>query len=135
MNDLFIIATREAYRFPSSYMNVTLEQLWSLPLDKPGKVSLNDVATTIYHETQAVVQVSFVETNSNDAKLQHLNNMLEIVKYIIGVKQAEAKAKLDKAAAKKEKEFLMEVLERKQKGKAEEMTEAEIQERIKHLSQ
>jgi hypothetical protein len=121
--NLFELATRNAYRFESTKGLLTVEDLWQLPLSSRG-ASLDDVAKTVYAQIKAAEEVSFVakQTTANTT----LNNKLEIVKHIIGVKMAEAEAAKIKADKAAERAKLTEILARKQEQSLENSTEEEL---------
>lgn len=124
---LFVRASREAFRFPSPQGDLTVEQLWSLPLQTTinNKASLDNVARRVYDDLQGVTEKSFVNTGTNPAK-SALEAKLEIVKFLIATRQAEAEAKVNALQKAEKRQKLMQVLARKQEGKLEEMSEAEI---------
>ena len=121
--NLFELATRNAYRFESTKGLLTVEDLWQLPLSSRG-ASLDDVAKTVYTQIKTAEEVSFVakQTTANTT----LNNKLEIVKHIIGVKMAEAEAAKIKADKAAERAKLTEILARKQEQSLENSTEEEL---------
>ena len=97
ISDFFVAASREAFRFPSVRGQLTIEDLWNLPLTARSSFSLNDVAIAINTELKTLEEESFVESTS-DPRRPELKRKLEIVKFIIKTKQAEA------AQNKKDKE-------------------------------
>jgi hypothetical protein len=121
--NLFELATRNAYRFESTKGLLTVEDLWQLPLSSRG-ASLDDVAKTVYAQIKAAEEVSFVakQTTANTT----LNNKLEIVKHIIGVKMAEAEAAKIKADKAAERAKLLDILARKQEQSLENASEEEL---------
>lgn len=131
--NLFELATRNAYRFESVKGNLSVEDLWQLPLTTRGNgTSLDDVAKSIYSQLKASEEVSFVakQTTANTV----LQNKLEIAKYVISVKLAEAetaKVKADKAA---ERSKLLDIIARKQEQSLEQSTIDELQAKLAALS-
>ena len=94
MNDLFIQATREGFRYPSSRGELTTEQLWQLPLlGKGGNTGfdLDSVARALHSTVREHTEASFVDTRPNP-RLREAETKLEVVKYIISVKQEERRA-------------------------------------------
>lgn len=94
MNDLFIQASRKAFRYPSNRGELTTEQLWSLPLlGKNGNqgFDLDSVARALYNTVKDLSEGSFVETRANPRQAE-AETKLEVVKFVIATKQAEAKA-------------------------------------------
>jgi hypothetical protein len=132
MEQLFIKASREKLRFPSSKGQLTVEQLWDLPLtSKTGKVNLDELAVAAFNDNEATPTVSFVETTVR--KNTAAETRLEILKYIIAAKQAENSLKLEAAAKAAEKAELLELLATKQKEGRLALSEAEIKARIASL--
>lgn len=87
--NLFEIATRKAYRFPSLKGELTVEQVWELPLTSRNGWDLDTVARGINTELKALGEESFVSKGANP-KRAVLQNKLDILKYVIEVKQNEA---------------------------------------------
>jgi hypothetical protein len=118
MDSLFEKAAREKLRFPSSIGELSVEQIWDLPLtSKSDRPSLDVIARAAYAELKMVDEVSFVDTNP-DPRKETLTLQLEIVKHVIAAKMdernvakraadtAERKRKLLSALASKEDQEL-----------------------------
>lgn len=90
--NIFEYATRNKLRFQSSQGLLTVEQLWELPLTtrSNNKTSLDLVARAIYNQVKEQGEISFVDPKSTADKSLEIS--LEIVKYIISVRQSEAQA-------------------------------------------
>jgi hypothetical protein len=131
-NNMFEYATRNKLRFASPRGELSVEQLWDMPLRSKDDFNLDGVARSANRALKAAVEESFVETQKTAAQAR-LENTLEVVKYIIGVKLAE-EAEAKKAADNRtEKEKLLKILAEKQDGKLSELSEKEIQKRIAAL--
>lgn len=130
---MFEKATRQKYRFDSLKGQLTVEQLWDLPLQAKNGFDLDTVAKVVNQELKGVTEDSFIETRSNPRKGE-LEDKLEVVKHIIGVKQAENAAKLDEANRKAERERLQQILATKQAQQLEGLSVEEIQKRLDALS-
>lgn len=130
--NLFELATRNAYRFESSKGNLSVEDLWQLPLTSRGNnTSLDDVAKNIYSQLKASEEISFVvKQPTANATLQ---NKLDIVKHIIQVKMAEAEAAKVKADKAAEKAKLLDILARKQEQSLEQASEEELLAKLAEL--
>lgn len=128
---LFMQASREAFRYNSPNGLLTTEQLWSLPLTsaRAHQASLDDVARTVFDELQGITERSFVNTKPNPKKPE-LEAKLEIVKYIISVKQAENSAKVQKATAAAEAQRLESILETKKASDLQNLPTEEIERRL-----
>jgi hypothetical protein len=111
--DLFLIASRNKYRFPSEKGYLTVEQLWDLPLSSRSKFDLNNVAIAVNNELKSIAEESFVEASSNPRKGE-LERQLELVKFIISTKQEENQKATDRAAKAALKAKIQEAIEVKQ---------------------
>lgn len=120
--NLFEIATREKYRFPYKGQ-IGVEYLWDLPVTeldgifKALKVQekKSDEEGLLSHKTSADTE---------------LDNKIEIVRYIFGVKMAE-KAKREEAVKRKaEKEKLLEILSEKEDNALKNLSIDELRARI-----
>lgn len=120
--NLFETATREKYRFPYKGQ-IGVEYLWDLPVTeldgifKALKVQekKTDEEGLLSHKTSADTE---------------LDNKIEIVRYIFGVKMAE-KAKREEAVKRKaEKEKLLEILSEKEDNALKSLSIDELRARI-----
>lgn len=125
-NELFILASRKKYRFPCVLGNLTTEQLWELPLtsERAGVATLDNVAKSINAEAKNAKEESFVTVKSSAAT--ELENKLEIVKHIIGVKLAELETAKQKRIREDQRALAKEILANKQIEKMQGMTEEEL---------
>lgn len=112
-SNLFITASRKKFRFASERGDLTVENLWDLPLTSKNGFNLNAVAIGVNAELKGLAEESFVETSTNPRR-KDLENMLEIVKYVIAVKQDEAKAATERVAKQELKRKLQEAIEAKE---------------------
>lgn len=106
--NLFIRASREKFRFPSSVGELTTEQLWDLPLTSERKANLNDVAKSINAGLKSVEE-SFVGP-STDPQRQVLEAKLEIVKAIIATRQEESRVATERAAKAARRQQILDAL-------------------------
>ncbi len=89
MSELFVIATRRNFMFASCRGNLTVQQLWTLPLtSNTGKANLNDIAVTLSDEIDKLGAKSFVAQATNTGRIE-LEQKLELVKFIIATIQSE----------------------------------------------
>ena len=112
-SNLFITSSRKKFRFASERGDLTVENLWDLPLTSKNGFNLNAVAIGVNAELKSLAEESFVETSTNPRR-KDLENMLEIVKYVIAVKQDEAKAATERVAKQELKRKLREAIEAKE---------------------
>lgn len=113
MTDLFVIASRKKFRFASERGDLTVEQLWDLPLTSKNGFNLNTIAIAINSELKGLAEESFVETSSNPRR-RELEQMLEIAKFIIATKQDETKAASERLARQAMRNKLQEAIEAKE---------------------
>ena len=131
--NIFEQATRRAVRFESAKGDLSVEQLWDLPLQSRNQFDLDTVAKTVNRQLNAVTEESFVSVRENPAK-ETLSLKLELVKHIISVKLQEAEEARNRANKASEKEKLLRLLDEKQNEALRALTPEEIQERLKALA-
>lgn len=130
--NIFEYATRNKLRFASLRGELSVEQLWDVPLRSRDDFNLNVVAKTANKALKDISEESFVETKKTPEHTRR-EMALEIVKYVIEVKVEEERTAEKRATNKKEKEKLLDILAEKQAGKLSELTEKELQKRIAAL--
>jgi hypothetical protein len=131
--NIFEQATRRAIRFESAKGDLSVEQLWDLPLQSRNQFDLDTVAKTVNRQLNDVTEESFVSVRENPAK-ETLSLKLELVKHIISVKLQEAEEARNRANKASEKEKLLRLLDEKQNEALRALTPEEIQERLKALT-
>jgi len=132
MQNIFEYATRNKLRFASIRGELSVEQLWDVPLRGRDDFNLNAIAKAANKAFKDVLEENFVETTKTPEHARR-EATLETVKYIIEVKLAEEEAAKSRAAKKQEKEKLLAILAEKQAGKLSELSEKELQRRIAAL--
>lgn len=130
--NLFEIAARKKYRFPSVKGTVTVEQLFDMTLTAANGFCLDQVAKDINASLKSVSEESFVAVTSNPLK-GVLEDQLEIVKHVIAVKQAENAARVDAANRAEQREKLRQILRDKQDKSLEDLSEDELNKRLDAL--
>lgn len=125
MSKIFEIASRKAYRFPSVKGDITVEQLWQLPLTSTTGFALNNVAIDVNKQLKTFAEESFVNVKNTPGKVD-TETKLEIVKHIIGVKEAEAAERLQEANNKVREEQLKEALEQHDKDALKNMSREQL---------
>ena len=131
--NIFEQATRRAIRFESVKGDLSVEQLWDLPLQSRNQFDLDTIAKTVNRQLNDVTEESFVSVRENPAK-ETLSLKLELVKHIISVKLQEAEEARNRANKASEKEKLLRLLDEKQNEALRALTPEEIQERLKALA-
>ena len=110
---IFVTASRKKFRFASERGELTTENLWDLPLTSRNEFNLNSVAIAVHNELKSLSEESFVEVSTNPRR-KNLEDMLEIVKYVISVKQGEAKAATEQVAKQALRRKLQDAIEAKE---------------------
>jgi ribosomal protein L11 len=131
--NMFERATRSKYTFATSVGLISVTDLWDLPLTSQRGANLNDVAKEINRVLKSQDEDDFVSMSINAKKTQN-EFKLELVKYIISVKQAENSASLEKKTNAMRKEKLLALLAKKNDDALESKTIEEIQREIEALA-
>jgi len=110
---MFEKATRQKLRFDSPKGQLTVEDLWDLPLTSgTGKANLDDVAKELFKQLKDGDDVSFVTpAQKSDATVQL---KFDIVKHVIDVKVAERDVAATAAANKEKKQRILGIIAQKQ---------------------
>lgn len=132
MQNIFENATRNKLRFASIRGELSVEQLWDVPLRSRDGFNLDNVARSANKALKEISEENFVETTKTPEHTRR-ETALETVKYVIEVKLAEEETAKTRAARKQEKEKLLAILAEKQDGKLSELSERELQKRIAAL--
>jgi hypothetical protein len=133
--NIFEQATKLRLRFKTTVGNISVEDLWSLPLLAPkgqsNAVNLNDIAKDISKRLRDAVE-EFVPTSGSIAgDMDTLK--LDVVTHIINSKLTDQK-RADKALQKKtRKQKILEVLDRKAEANLESKTKKELLAELKKL--
>lgn len=120
--NIFEKAARMKLRFESPKGDLTVEDLYDLPLTKSNGANLNDVAKTVNRALKSAEEEDFVHKVT--MKTEYLQMKLDIVKHVIATKIAENEEARLASVKKVQKERILEILDQKQneslKGKSEE---------------
>lgn len=125
-NNLFITAARKKYRFASHKGYLSVEDLFDSTLD-----SLDIIAQSLDQIIQKAGAKSFVKKRTPSSVEE--SEKLEIVKFVIETKIAEADERKTRADKASQKAFLGELLNKKKLEKLEGLTAEEIEAQIKAL--
>jgi hypothetical protein len=131
----FVQASRQKLRFQTTKGILSVEQLWDLPLTSTtGAVNLDSIAVEVFSKLENAPVTSFVRTAPVLTKDQQDDALrLEILKYIIAVKQEENALKLQQSAKAEEKRKLLELLAKKQEASMDNLSEEEVRKRLAEL--
>ena len=114
--NLFLLASRKKFRFPSEKGELTVEQLWDIPLTSRSGFSVNNIAIEVNRELRSLEEESFVETSRNPRR-DTLKAMLELLKIVISVRQEEAQKASAAAERATKRQKIMEAIEAKEREK------------------
>lgn len=137
IENIFEYAARNKIRFQSSRGELTVEQLWDVPLRAAGNYpdfSLNTVAKLANDQVKVLNEENFVDTKRT-SKHVRAEIALVLVKHVIDTKLEEENKAKKRADAKEEEKLLLQALANKQGEKFDSMTEAQIQKRLKALKE
>lgn len=124
--NLFEIATRNRYRF--NYKGVmTVEDLWSLRVE-----DLDAVFKMLNRQKKTADEDSLLATKS--AEDQDLANKIDIVRYIVSVKLAEAAERVSAAEKKAQRDKIMEIVAKKKDKALEDMGIEDLMKKLEELN-
>lgn len=116
--NIFEVATRNGFRFQFKGM-ISVEDLWSLNVR-----DLDLVFKTLNSQLKQVKEESLLEVKTQQD--QELDTKIEIVKYIVKVKQEEENVRLQVKEQKEKKQKIMEILSTKQDESLQNMSVDEL---------
>lgn len=124
---MFEKAARLKLRFASPLGNLSVEDLWDLPLTsaRANQANLNNIAKDVSRQLKTEGEEDFVNPKSGADEILQLK--MDIVKHVIQVKQAENEAARAAADRKEKKVRLLELIERKQDQQLEVKSLEELQ--------
>lgn len=124
--NLFEIATRNRYRF--NYKGVmTVEDLWSLRVE-----DLDAIFKMLNRQKKTADEDSLLATKS--AADTELANKIELVKYIVSVKLAEAAERVSAAEKKAQRDKIMEIVAKKKDKALEDMGIEDLMKKLEELN-
>jgi hypothetical protein len=124
--NLFEIATRNRYRF--TYKGVmTVEDLWDLSVE-----ALDAIFKTLNRQKKTADEDSLLTTKS--AADTELANKIELVKYIVSIKLAEADERVNAAEKKAQRDKILAIMAKKQDAALEGMDMKQLEAELAKLS-
>jgi len=110
---MFDKAFRQKLRFESLMGQLSVEDLWDLPLTaRSGKANLDDIAKDLHHQLKNEDDISFViQSKKSDETIQL---KFDIVKHIIDVRLAEQSAAETLRSNKEKKQQLLAIIAQKE---------------------
>lgn len=128
---MFEKATRQKLRFNTQRGELSVEQLWDLPLQSASGVDLDTLARGVNKELKDSNEESFVTAPTPASEKLFLK--LAVIKHIIFVKLQEATVKQEEARRKSEIDKLTQILERKKDQDLENLSIEELETRLSKL--
>ena len=129
---MFEKATRLKVRFATDKGNITIEDLWDLPLTSKTSTSLDSVAKSLNKSIKEEEEESFV------VKKTAMNNIttlkFSIVKHVIAARLAEIEAKENDAIVKAKKEKIIGILAAKEDHLLETKSVAKLKEMLAEIA-
>lgn len=123
--NLFEVATRNNYQFPFRGM-INVIDLWDLSL-----TNLDSVFKTLNAESKKSQEESLLVTKTKED--EEISNKIGIVKYIVGVKLAEKKAREDAKKNAEKRQRLLEIKAKRQDAALENMSDEELNKALAEL--
>lgn len=124
--NLFEIATRNRYRF--NYKGVmSVEDLWNLRVE-----DLDAIFKMLNRQKKTADEDSLLATKS--AEDQDLANKIDIVRYIVSVKLAEAAERVSAAEKKAQRDKIMEIVAKKKDKALEDMGIEDLMKKLEELN-
>lgn len=132
--NIFEKATRIKLRFPSEKGELTLEQLWDVPLRSKASeaFSLDTIAKGANAALEKVSENSFVDSTRNPAQ-EKCSLVLDVIKHVIKVKLGEEQRAAKRADLRVEEERLKEILAGKRDEALAGLSETQLTKRLNEI--
>ena len=128
--EMYEKAIRNKYRFNSAKGQLSVEQLWDLPLTT-GTVNLDDIAKFLHKQIKEKEETSFVKKETKENGI--LKNKFDIVLHIINTKLKEQEERKKEAETKEKKEKIYGLLAEKEDEKLKSKDEKELRKMLDEL--
>jgi hypothetical protein len=136
VTDIYKFAAQTALRFPSPRGgDLTVEQLFQLPLQSKTGFDLDNVAKLVNTELKAVDEESFVPTAKTSPDKARLSAAMAIVKDVIDTKVAENAAAATKRERQEEIRRIRDLIVQKKDEKLAGSSLEELEAKLKSLSE
>jgi len=132
--NIFEQASRQALRIETRSGDLSVEQLWGLPLQHQTRINLDEIGIDLRRQIKEINQdgESLVTPNAK-SPATGLQLAFDIVVHIIGVKKEEAAAARKAEARKAERQRLLELKDNAQRAEEAKLSPAEIDARLAAL--
>lgn len=123
---LFEQASRMKLRISTPAGNLSVEDIWELPLtSRTNKLNLDDIARSLHQELKIQDEVSFV-TEKASPKQSLLQLQFDIVKHVIDVKLAERNAAVNATKEKEKKDKILKIISEKEEDNLKNLSVDEL---------
>lgn len=123
--NIFEVATRQKYRFPYKG-SISVEDMWDLPV-----TALDSIFKVLNAKAKQAQEESLLESKTKEDEETAIK--IQIVRHIVGMKQAEAQAR-EKAKENKEmRQRLLEIKAAREDKRLEGLSDAELDKLIAEL--
>ena len=126
MEKMFEYATRNKVRFPFKGL-ISIEDLWDLSLTE-----LDSIYKTLNKKVKQANEESLLNTKSKEDKTTEIQ--IEIIKYIVTIKQEEAARSMAAAERRAKKQKILEVLAAKEDASLQDKSPEELQKMLSELN-
>ena len=113
-NEAFIQASRMKLKFPSAAGDLSVEDLWDIPLTaltRGARTTLEDIGNALLIKQRGFADSSILsKPAAASAEKQRVDLSVEVIRHIVQVKEAEVAAKTAAAARKAERDRLDELI-------------------------
>lgn len=111
--NIFEQAARDKLRFETKMGQLSVEDLWDLPLTHASKANLDDIAKGLYKQLKEDPNVSFVHKLQSSA-VSKVQLCFDLVKHIIDVRLAEKEAAELARSNNEKKQRILAIIEGKE---------------------
>lgn len=112
---MFEQATRQKLRFDTPRGQISVEDLWDLPLTSgAGKPNLDDIAKAAHRELRSSAETESFVTPASTAGSELLQLKFDVVKHVIDVRVAERNAAAEAAKRRETKQRILEIVAMKE---------------------
>lgn len=129
--DIFKKGTKLNLRFSSVRGNVSIEDLWVIPMNSGDGFNMEQIAQTAHSELEKLGVKSFTGKSSGKTDVAELR--MEIIKEVIADRIAEADAKIDAIKNKQRVAKLEAILMSRKEQADEEMSTEDIEKELEAL--
>lgn len=133
---LFSEATRQNWLFVSSKGLLDLYQVWRLPITSksPATATLDSVGAALLKQKRSLDSEESLVSSPASTELTEINERIEILKYIISVREAEQRAKEEAAEKAAKRARLLKIKHDRGLSAEEAMSDEELDTALKELN-